>query len=124
MEQKNIKSLTKRQLLTLPGFSNLRNKTLKEIKQQLNVKLTELNLTRRGIKVRDYITAYSEKQTRDDNELFNKLSANKKQRQQTKTQRKQYKQSLKQNALEERNILNINAQYQSTKSAERKSSIC
>lgn len=62
MEQKNIKSLTKRQLLTLPGFTNLRNKTLKEIKQQLNVKLTELNLTRRGIKVRDYITAYNEKQ--------------------------------------------------------------
>ena len=76
MEQKNIKSLTKRQILTLPGFTNLRNKTLKEIKQQLNVKLTELNLTRRGIKVRDYITAYSEKQTRDDNELFNKLSSN------------------------------------------------
>ena len=116
----NIRSLTKRQLLTLPGFTNLRNMTLRQLKQELNVKLTEFGLTRRGVKVHNYITAFNEKQTRDDNELFNKLSLKKNSEQQAKTRRQQYREHLKQTALEEREMMNIHARYHTQKSAERR----
>ena len=120
MEQKNIKSLNRKQILSLPGFFNeplYQKSLLKELKIYLNQILDLYHINHRGVKVREYLKAY---QKDLDDALFASIGKKKKQQQTKKQSRTEYKQSLKQNALEERNILNINAQYQSTKSAERK----
>ena len=118
LSNENIRSLTKRQLLTLPGFDS--KSTLSQLKQQLTTKLNELNINRRGIKVRDYIKAYNDKQRHDDNELFNRITKDKQSRKRNSQKQQQYKQQLKQTAIDEREMMNINPQYQTTKSAERR----
>ena len=72
-----IKSLTKRLISQLPGFSQHRNRTLPQLKQLLSTKLTELGINRRGVKVRDYIDAYNQREKQTDDELFTNISRNK-----------------------------------------------
>ena len=79
MNDKLISTLSKREILSLPGFSNT-NATLNELRTQLNSKLISMNINKRGVRVKDYIKAFKQA----DNELFNKISNEKLNRQQHK----------------------------------------
>ena len=115
-----IKSLTKRLIIQLPGMQQYRNNTLPQLKATLTTKLTELGINRRGIKVRDYISAYNQRERETDNNLFASISRDKQSRKQTQQQRQEYRQHLRETAMEERSIMNINPYYQDTKTLERK----
>ena len=68
---KCVKSLTKREILALPGFNQHSRKSLRELKQLLTTKLNELGINRRGVKVQDYTTAYQQHEKEVDDTLFN-----------------------------------------------------
>ena len=115
---RNIKSLTKRLILQLPGFSQHRNRTLPQLRQLLSTKLTELGINRRGVKVRDYIDAYNQREKQTDDELFTNISRNKQARKKKQHEQEQYRQHLRDTAYEERQYMNINPYYQDTKTLE------
>lgn len=115
-----IRSLNKQLIMMLPGFNNVDRQTTKtNLKRMLNTKLDELGINRKGITVNDYITAFNEHNKRTDNELFNRIS---KQKQNLKLQEQRKKEQLdmiRDTALEERHMMDINPLYNSTKSRER-----
>ncbi|KAK8888354.1 hypothetical protein M9Y10_039422 [Tritrichomonas musculus] len=116
MNDKLLSKLTKRDILSLPGFTN-RKASLSELRTQLNNRLTTMNINKRGARTIDYINAFKHA----DNELFNKLSHDKINKQQHKQQRKQYKQSIKESALNERSLFNLPTDlYTTTKTEARK----
>ena len=116
MNDKLISTLSKREILSLPGFSNT-NATLNELRTQLNNKLISMNINKRGVRVKDYIKAFKQA----DNELFNKIRNEKINRQQQKQQRKQYKQSIKEAASIEKSLFNLPTNFYTTsKTEERK----
>ena len=117
---KCIKSLTKRDILQLPGLNQHSRKSLHQLKQLLTTKLNELGINRRGVKVQDYTTAYQQHEKEVDDALFNNLSTKRKQHKQEQQQRQVYHQQLKDTALDERSILMIQPLYQDTKTLERK----
>ena len=116
MNDKLLSKLTKRDILSLPGFTN-RKASLSELRTQLNNRLVSMNINKRGARTIDYINAFKHA----DNELFNKLSHDKINKQQHKQQRKQYKQSIKESALNERSLFNLPTDlYTTTKTEARK----
>ena len=120
MNEKRIRSLTKREIIQLPGFDKHSNKSLRELKAILTTKLTELGINRRGIRVQDYINAYNQREKQTDDALFNRMTQTRMKQKQQKQKREQYRKQLKDTATEERSILNVNPLYQDTKTLERK----
>ena len=102
----------------MPGFYP--KSILAQLKQQLATKLNELDNNRLGIKVRGYIKAYNCKQQRDYNEPFNRFTKDKQSNKQNSQEQQRYKQQLKQAAIDECEMMNINPHYETTKSAERR----
>lgn len=123
MQNLNVKSLRKFQLFALPGLTHNAHTTVRQLKQQLNNKLNELNLNWRGIKVHQKIRAFNEQQAHDD-APFERLTNEKRTRREKIQRQHASQQSIKQAALDEQAIMksfmNINAKYNSTKSAERR----
>ena len=103
MNNKLISQLTKTEILKLPGFSDKSKLTVKQLKELLKKSIRRMKISKRGLRVNQYISAYKEM----DNQLFKNIQKNKQNRKTQKQARKQYKQSLKTNARNEREIMNI-----------------
>lgn len=116
MSGKLLSKLSKRDILSLPGFTD-RKAPLNELRTQLNNRLVSMNINKRGARTIDYINAFKHA----DNELFNKISHDKINKQQYKRQRELYKQSIKESALDERSLYNLPIDlYTTTKTEARK----
>ena len=113
-DNKYLSKLTKKEIILLPGFENKQNESLIDLRNQLNERLRKMNLNIRGIKVRDYKRRFKEQ----DNQLFNQMKNKKTKR----NQQKEYRKSIKQKAINERNqIYNIiNDVYKESKTELRK----
>ena len=143
MNNKSLYSLTKKEILTLPGFKEYANELNKHTKAVLLYTLRtysneELNLNSVRPTVKQYKQAYNrliKKQEleererklaqlrKEDNEFFGQLNKMKQQNKQQKESRNQYKQSIKNKALNEReafnDLMNIEPDYHLTKSSDR-----
>ena len=113
MNDKLLSKLTKRDILKLPGFTNI-NAPLAELRIQLRNRLIPMNINKRGVRVNDYIRSFK----KDDNELFNKIKNDKINKQHDKLQHNQYKQSIKDRARVERSLFNIPVDYYTTTKTE------
>ena len=109
-----ISKLTKKQILSLPGFQNKGKQTVKKLREELRQNISKMKINKRGLKVKDYIKAFNE----SDDKLFNNLRRQKNTRQKEKASRREYKQSIKNNARAERDILNISVDLYSTAKTE------
>ena len=109
-----ISQLTKTQILSLPGFQNKGDKTKPQLKEELNRNIKRMHLNRYGLRVNNYIDAFK----RTDNTLFKNMKKQKQLKQKQEQSRNQYKQTLKDNAKNEREILNIPLDLYSTAKTE------
>ena len=109
-----ISQLTKTQILSLPGFQNKGKKTKTELRNELNRNINRMRLAKRGLRINDYINAFK----KDDDKLFKKMKKQKRDNQKTKQSREQYKQTIKDNARSERDILNMPLDLYSTAKTE------
>lgn len=114
MKNKLLSKLTKRDILSLPGFAN-KTASLRELKGELSNRLISMHINRRGVCVDDYIRAFD----KDDNKLFATIRKGKSSHINRVQQRNQYKNSIRDNALEERLILNIPINLYQSKTDER-----
>ena len=113
---KLISKLTKNEILQLPGITG-RNQTVKQLRNQLNSNIRNLGLNSYGLRVNQYKDKFKQK----DNELFRNISKKKKQNAGAKKSKAEYKESLKERALEERNILKVSTDlYSSSRTQARK----
>ena len=103
MVSKRLSKLTKKDILSLPGFQNNNMSSMRELKQQLRKRLDDMNINMRGVCVDDYIRAFK----RADNELFSKIYHHKINQANHHKQHEQYKDVIRTNALEERQILSL-----------------
>ena len=71
MSNKLISQLTKDEILALPGFNKNSKFTVKQLKEQLNKNMKKMQLSGRGLRVRDYINAYKEQDKQYKQTLIN-----------------------------------------------------
>ena len=60
---KLISKLTKRDILSLPGFSGLNNVLLPKLKEMLRAHLIKKNIFKRGVRIKDYLDYYKQNPT-------------------------------------------------------------
>ena len=61
--KRTLLSLTKKEILKLPGFENLGNYLLSELKTFICQRLIAYNISRRGVKIEDYMECYNKSPT-------------------------------------------------------------
>ena len=81
---------------------------------ELKRNITRMKLKKRGLRVNDYINACQ----KADNDLFKNIAKTKRNQRARKASRKAYKQTIKDNARAERDILNISTDLYSTAKTE------
>ena len=140
MNNKRVLKLTKKEILTLPGFKEdttyFNSYTKKQLMEMVIDEIKSFNLINPTVKEyknankRYWARIEREQQQRKeaelrkaDNDFFNSLSQMKQQKKQQKQSRNEYKQSLKNKARNDReainDIMNMNPQYEDTKSFDR-----
>ena len=110
---KLLSKLSKSDILALPGFAKYNSLKIRQLKPILKQSIKDLQIDFRGVRVEDYIRRVNEieSQRKADNELFNRMSSMKALTKKQKRNHEQYKQSLKENALFERSLMNMGEVY-------------
>ena len=110
---KLLSKLSKSDILALPGFAKYNSLKIRQLKPILKQSIKDLQIDFRGVRVEDYIRRVNEieAQRKADNELFNRMSSMKASTKQQKRNHEQYKQTLKENALFERSLMNMGEVY-------------
>lgn len=116
MNNQLLTKLTKQQILSLPGFQNQNTMSLTQLRTNLRTNMRNMNL-KYGARINDYVEGFK----KTDDELFKRMKQMKNEQKMKHTTNEQYKQHIKQNAIEERQMMNnVNDVYHESKSDERK----
>ena len=111
MSRKLVSSLKKSEILQLPGMTQYRTKTIKELRSIVKNNIINVfgQVNNRGITVDNYNTLYNKYNVNQDNQLFKKIRQTKRNTRQKQIHQEQYQNQIKQSALEERQFIdNIN----------------
>ena len=108
---KLLSKLSKSEILSLPGFKKYENLTVRQLKPILKKSIRDLDIDFRGVRVKDYVKKFNEAQKKSDEELFKRISSKKDSLKKQKRSRDVYKQTLKENALFERSLMNMGDVY-------------
>lgn len=95
--------------LSKSGFKKYSTLKIKELKSILKKSIKDLDINFRGVRLEDYVNRINEikAQKKSNDELFMKISSKKDSLKKQKRIHQKYKQSLKENTLFERSLMNM-----------------